>query len=333
MFALAAMLQEVAGILLRALWRNVLLACSAGLALVAALAALATRGALAQVPAVGATAEVRDSANRLVATAELREGRGEVLITIRFPSPPVLSGTHGIHINDAGRCDPPDFLTSGNIFNPFGKKHGRQNPEGAEVGDLPNVNFTTGLTAYNTSAPGASLAPGNASLLNPSRSLVIFSGEDDQKTDPEGNAGTRVACGVITAAAGAPAAPGPAGAAAAASPTATRPAGPAGQTAPGLASPAAGQPAQPAAQPAQPPNRPANSPVVVRPPAAVNPAASPSPVVAASGPTPIVAPTPLAAPPVTSGSSGNSVTTLLIAVLGVGLLGAGYLLRRRRQLQ
>jgi LPXTG-motif cell wall-anchored protein len=71
----------------------------------------------------------------------------------------------------------------------------------------------------------------------------------------------------------------------------------------------------------------------VRPPAVVNPAASPSPVAAAQGaPTPIVAPT-AAAAPLTSGSSGNSVTTLLIAVLGVGLVGAGYLLRRRRQLQ
>jgi Cu-Zn family superoxide dismutase len=310
------------------LLRNVFLGCSVAAVVGAAIAA---EGARAQVPAVGATAEVRDTANRLVATAEFREGRGEVLITIRFPSPPVLSGTHGIHINEVGRCDPPDFLTAGNIFNPFGKKHGRQNPEGAEVGDLPNVNFTTGLTTYNTSAPGATLAAGSASLLNPSRSLVIFSGEDDQKTDPEGNAGTRIACGVITAAAGAPAAPGPAGAVAAASPTATRPAAPAAQAAPKVASPAPAQPAQPAA--AQPAAKPANSPVVVRPPAVVNPAASPSPVVAAAGVTPIVAPTPVAAPPLTSGSSGNSLTTLLIALLGVGLVGAGYLLRRRRQLQ
>ena len=292
-------------------------------------AVLGGPGALAQVPAVGATTEVRDAANRLVATAEFREGRGEVLITIRFPSPPVLSGTHGIHLHEAGRCDPPDFLTAGNIFNPFGKKHGRQNPEGPEVGDLPNVNFTTGLTTYNTSAPGATLAAGQASLLNPSRSLVIFSGEDDQKSDPEGNSGTRIACGVIVPAAGAPAAPGPAGAAAAASPTATRPAAPAPQPASKIASPV---PAQPAA--AQPATKPANSPVVVRPPAVVNPAASPSPVAAAQGaPTPIVAPTAAAGPPLTSGSSGNSLTTLLIAVLGVGLVGAGYLLRRRRQLQ
>jgi superoxide dismutase, Cu-Zn family len=301
-----------------ALFRNVLIASTVSAAIVAVLAA---PGVLAQVPAVGATSEVHDAANRLVATAEFREGRGEVLITLRFPSPPVLSGTHAIHIHEVGRCDPPDFLTAGNIFNPFGKKHGRQNPEGPELGDLPNVNFTTGLTAYNTSAPGATLAAGQASLLNPSRSLVIFSGEDDQKTDPEGNSGTRLACGGISPAAGAPAAPAPAAAAAAASPTATRPAAAA---APQIASPV---PAQPAAA------KPASSPVVVRPPAVVNAAASPSPV-AAQGATPILAPTPAAAaPPLTGGNSGNSLTTLLIAVLGVGLVGAGYLLRRRRQLQ
>jgi Cu-Zn family superoxide dismutase len=313
--------REATGILVGALLRNVLLVLSVA-------AALVPRGALAQVPAVGATAEVRDTANRLVATAEFREGRGEVLITLRFPSPPVLSGTHGIHIDEVGRCDPPDFLSAGNIFNPFGKKHGRQNPEGVEVGDLPNVNFTTGLTAYNTSAPGATLAAGSASLLNPSRSVVIHMGEDDQKTDPEGNAGPRIACGVITAAAGA---------AAATTPTATRPAAPAAQAAPTVASPAPAQPAQPApAQPAaaQPAARPANSPVVVRPPAVVNPAASPSPGLVAAGATPIVAPTPVAAPPLTSGStSNNGLTTLVIAVLGVGLVGAGYLLRRGRQVQ
>ena len=112
----------------------------------------------AQVPTVGASAAVRDASGRLVATADFREGRGEVLITVTFPNPPVLSGSHALHINDTGRCDPPDFTTAGNIFNPFNKKHGRQNPEGSEVGDLPNVNFSTGLTAYNTTAIGATSA-------------------------------------------------------------------------------------------------------------------------------------------------------------------------------
>ena len=74
---------------------------------------LATGGAQAQVPPVGASADVRDATGRLVATAEFREGRGEVLVTIIFPSPATLTGTHAVHIMEVGRCDPPDFLTSG----------------------------------------------------------------------------------------------------------------------------------------------------------------------------------------------------------------------------
>ncbi len=319
---------------------------------------------MAQVPTptVGATAEVRDATNRVVATADFHEGHGEVIVTITFGNPPVLSGTHAIHINDTGRCDPPDFASSGNIFNPYNKKHGRQNPEGFEVGDLPNVNFSNGLTSYNTTAVGGTLGTGANSLLSPNRSLVIFSGEDDQNTAPEGNAGTRIACGVITAAGAA--ATGPLAGAAGALPTitptpASAPAVPriaspvpapaqgqvAAQGAPGQ--PAAGQPA--AGQPAagQPAVRPANSPVVQKPAVVVNPSSSPSPVVAApagappAAPTPVVVPTspPLASAPQTvqtSASSGGGLagmTALIIAVLGVGLVGAGYLLRRRSQLQ
>src|SRR5690348_2080189 len=72
-------------------------------------------------PDVGATAAIRDSSGRLLATANLREGRGEVLIGIVFPSQPVLSGAHAVHIATTGRCDPPDFSSAGPIFNPFNR--------------------------------------------------------------------------------------------------------------------------------------------------------------------------------------------------------------------
>jgi Cu-Zn family superoxide dismutase len=307
---------------------------------------LTSAGALAQVPSVGATAQLLDTTNRVVATAEFREGRGEVLITINFPNPPVLSGTHAVHINETARCDPPDYSTSGNIFNPLGKKHGRQNPEGAEVGDLPNINFSNGLTSYNTTAPGGTLSAGAASLLSPNRSIVILSGEDDQLTDPDGKSGTRVACGVITAGAAAPAAQAAPGAPVVGlAPTPTPAVAPA---VPKIASPVPVQAAQPPAQPVaaqpagQPAVKPASSPVVVAKPVVVNPNAGTSPVVAAPAaaiPTPIVVPTaaPLvaaaAAQPQQSSSGLGSLTALIVAVLGVGLVGVGYLLRRRSQLQ
>src|SRR5882724_3610725 len=84
-----------------ALRRNLLLA----LATLVATAVFASAGAFAQVPPIGASAEMRDAAGRLVANAELREGRGEVLITMLFPNPPVLTGTHGLRIHEFGRCD------------------------------------------------------------------------------------------------------------------------------------------------------------------------------------------------------------------------------------
>jgi Cu-Zn family superoxide dismutase len=275
----------------------------------------------AQVPTVGASADVRDASGRLVATADFREGRGEVLITVTFPNPPVLSGSHALHINDTGRCDPPDFATSGNIFNPFNKKHGRQNPEGSEVGDLPNVNFSTGITAYNTTAIGATLGQGPGSLLSPSRSFLIFNGEDDQKSDPDGNPGPRVACGVIQATGSAPQ-PAAAPAVSIASPVAAVPR-------PTLVTPTAARPQGVAQQPVA---KPASSPVaVVKPQVIVS--GSPTPVGIVGVPTPIGQ---LAAAQTTTSASSSglsTVTALIIAVLGAGLIVLGYLLRQRRPIR
>src|SRR5438874_6362396 len=237
---------------------------------------------LAQVPSVGASAEVRDAAGRVLANAEFREGRGEVVITVIFPSPAVLTGTHGLRITSVGRCDPPDFTTAGPGFNPLNKKHGRQNPDGPQVGDLPNVNFSNGLTSYNTSAPGGTLGTGPTSLLGPNRSaLVFFAGEDDQQTDPDGKAGARIGCGVITAAAG-----GALGAAQTAVPKPSINPVVAQAAQPAPAQPAAAQPA--AAQPA--PAKPASSPVVVAPPVVVNPA-QPKPAASAVAAAALATPT------------------------------------------
>ncbi|HEV7663849.1 MAG TPA: superoxide dismutase family protein [Chloroflexota bacterium] len=318
-----------------ALWRRSLVLV---VVCIAASSLFATAGVLAQVPPVGASAEVRDAQGRLVANAEFREGRGEVLITILFPQPAALSGTHGVRIHEFGRCDAPDFSTAGNGFNPTGRKHGRQNPDGPQVGDLPNVNFTTGLTSYNTSTSGATLSAGPNSLLGPNKtSLVIYSGEDDQLTDPDGKAGSRIACGVVNAAAGLGTNP------------AAQPALPKPVVSPVTGLPAPVQPVQqPPVAPAQPqPGLP--KPVAVASPSPVAAQAQPAlpkPVVAASPsaavaavPTPVVAvptlPPLAAAPSVTQTNSGglSTTTALIIAVVGVGLVGAGWLLRRRGQLR
>jgi Cu-Zn family superoxide dismutase len=286
-------------------------------ALVSATAVFATAGALAQVPAVGASAEVKDASGRVVANADFREGRGEVLVTIMFPSPAALTGTHGLRIHEVGRCDPPAFVTAGGGFNPFGKKHGRQNPEGPQVGDLPNVNFTTGLTSYNTTALNATLGAGPGSLLGPNKtSLIIYERDDDQNTDPDGKAGARIACGIINPATGA-----------SAPPVVGQPQVPKPAVSP--VPPLALQPAPPAPTPTRPV---AAQPVVPKPAASVIPTAVPaaSPlVVQPAAPPPAAAAQP--AQPSSGGTGIPPLTAFIIAVLGVGLVGAGWLLRRRGQ--
>jgi Cu-Zn family superoxide dismutase len=297
------------------------------IAVIVATAVFASAGALAQVPPVGATADVRDAASRLIASAEFREGRGEVLVTIIFPSPAALTGTHGLRIHSVGRCDPPDFASAGAGFNPLNKKHGRQNPDGPQVGDLPNVNFTTGLTSYNTSAMGATLGAGATSLLGPSRTaLIVYSGEDDQMTDPDGKAGARIACGVITAAPSAGAQP-------AVSPVVPVVPKPVTSPVPAQAAPPPAQqaPVQPA--PAKPAAvvspTPVAAQVVPKPVVSVAPTASP--VAVAQQPLPTAPPAAVGVPQSSPGGIGT-LPALIIAVVGVGLVGAGWLLRRRSQL-
>jgi Cu-Zn family superoxide dismutase len=155
----------------------------------------------AQTSTATAAATLRDRNGQTVATAELREMPDQVSITLIFPTNSRLTDTHAIHIHERGRCDPPEFASAGNIFNPFGKQHGLLNPDGPMVGDLPDIVLgPAGLTRYSVAAPLATLRAGPASLLGPGgTALVIDSGSDDNTSQPLGNAGTYIACGVILA--------------------------------------------------------------------------------------------------------------------------------------
>lgn len=109
-------------------------------------------------------------------------------------------GQHGWHIHAVGRCDPPNFTSAGPHFNPFGKKHGAKNPDGLHAGDLGNLNVGDDGTAKTEVVDRyVSLQPEiNNSLLQPlGTALVIHAGADDERTDPAGNSGGRIACGVI----------------------------------------------------------------------------------------------------------------------------------------
>lgn len=112
----------------------------------------------------------------------------------------IPSGTHGIHIHAVGRCDAPDFASAGGHFNPGGRAHGLSNPAGAHAGDAPNiVADATGSAAVDVTFPSASLRLGHAASLwdTDGSAVVIHASADDQQSDPSGNSGARIACGVI----------------------------------------------------------------------------------------------------------------------------------------
>jgi Cu-Zn family superoxide dismutase len=108
-------------------------------------------------------------------------------------------GEHAIHFHQNAKCEGPDFMTAGGHFNPAMKKHGLQNPDGHHVGDMNNFTVAADGTAKATiSNTSATLGSDASSLFsNGGTALMIHAAADDMKTDPAGNAGARIACGVV----------------------------------------------------------------------------------------------------------------------------------------
>jgi superoxide dismutase, Cu-Zn family len=148
-------------------------------------------------PAPLATAELRNAAGERVGLATFTPG--ELRATLGVSVSGLEPGQHGIHIHQNGDCSPPDFSGAGEHFNPAGRKHGLENPDGPHAGDLPNLEVGADGSADVTLpiAPEL-LRPGDRSILAPAAAaLVIHAQPDDQRTDPSGESGERVVCGVI----------------------------------------------------------------------------------------------------------------------------------------
>ena len=112
----------------------------------------------------------------------------------------VPAGPHGLHIHAVGRCDAPDFTSAGAHLNAEGRQHGLRNPAGPHAGDAPNVVANTGGRApVDVVFPYASVPAGTASTLRDAdgSSVVLHARADDQISDPAGDSGDRIACGVV----------------------------------------------------------------------------------------------------------------------------------------
>ena len=149
-------------------------------------------------PAQGsARTDLREPGGRVVARAVVTQGGDSLRVEVEAAG--LAPGAYGAHLHAAGRCDPPTFESAGPHWNPHGREHGRDNPRGQHLGDLPNLLVgADGQGRFEFTLNGAWLASGNGRLLDADgASLVIHARPDDYRTDPSGNSGARLACGVL----------------------------------------------------------------------------------------------------------------------------------------
>ena len=131
-----------------------------------------------------------------MASASAVEAAG---VRVRVEAAGLAPGTYAVHVHGVGRCDPPAFDSAGPHWNPTARQHGRLNPMGPHSGDLPNLSVgTDGAGAVEFTIPGTTLRRGaNALIDGDGAALVVHANPDDYRTDPSGNSGARIACGVL----------------------------------------------------------------------------------------------------------------------------------------
>ena len=144
-----------------------------------------------------ATAELRNAEGHVLGTASFTQISAGVRILVEMRGMP--PGAKAVHIHEVGRCEGPAFASAGSHFNPEKRQHGLLNPQGPHAGDLPNITIDAdGSGRLETTTDRVTLGGGPTSLFDgDGLALVVHGSPDDFKTDPTGNSGARIACGVI----------------------------------------------------------------------------------------------------------------------------------------
>jgi Cu-Zn family superoxide dismutase len=143
--------------------------------------------------------DLKDAKGASVGSATVSANKGSG-VTIKLDVKGLPPGDHAAHIHAVAKCEAPGFTTAGGHFNPDQKQHGMENPAGPHAGDMPNFTVKANGTAKATLVdPRVNMGTDAHSIFaNGGTALVIHGAADDMKTDPAGNAGPRIACGVIT---------------------------------------------------------------------------------------------------------------------------------------
>lgn len=121
-------------------------------------------------------------------------------VNVHVTAKGLAPGEKAIHFHEKGVCGVPDFMAAGGHFNPDNKMHGLKNPKGPHAGDMLNILVPeNGIIDVNVTAPFVTLEEGkkNSLLDIDGSALIIHEKADDYSTDPSGNAGKRIMCGVI----------------------------------------------------------------------------------------------------------------------------------------